>query len=143
MTESGRPATVKLMSERAFPRYAVQAAVTLRDGASSISGRTTNLSRGGIAGQINGTMPIGTSVTVEMALIFDDQNRSETLALPARIVWSTPLDDGHQLGLAFRSLTPQQLGYLDLFLGYLAEQPRAQPAESDHADLFTQRRTKR
>jgi hypothetical protein len=65
---------------------------------------------------------------------------SEILPLPARIVWSTPLDDGHQVGLAFRPLTPEQTKYLDLFLRYLTALPSRNPGESDHADLFSHRR---
>jgi hypothetical protein len=128
------------MADREFPRYAVEAALTLRAGETSVSGRSTNLSRGGICGQVNGTLPVGTQITVELALVFDDKNVSEVLPLPARIVWSTPLDDGNQVGLAFRPLNPEQVKYLDLFLRYLTAQPSRNPGESDHADLFSQRR---
>jgi Tfp pilus assembly protein PilZ len=129
------------MSDRAFPRYALEAAVTLRHQEMAAAGRTRNMSRGGLCAQVSAALPAGAQITVEIALIFDDNNTSEQLELPARVVWSTPLDDAHQVGLGFLSLSSEQARYLDLFLRYLAEASPSRPnAESDHADLFTQRR---
>src|SRR5258705_7014164 len=107
------------MSDRAFPRYAMEAAVTLRHREVAAAGRTTNMSRGGMCAQVTAALPVGAQIAVEVALVFDDKNTSEHLALPARVVWSTPLDDGHQVGIGFLALSSEQARYLDLFLRYL------------------------
>ena len=128
--------------DRAFPRYALEAAITLRHREVAAAGRTRNMSRGGLCAQVSAALPVGAQIAVEVSLVFDDNNTSEQLALPARVVWSTPLDEGHQVGLGFLALSTEQARYLDLFLTYLAESRPAsrEPGESDHADLFSQRR---
>lgn len=129
------------MLDRAFPRYALEAAVTLRHREVAAAGRTRNMSRGGLCAQVSAALPVGAEITVEIALVFDDNNTSEQLQLPARVAWSTALDDGHQVGLGFLPLSADQVRYLDLFLRYLADASPSRPnVESDHADLFTQRR---
>jgi len=130
--------------QRAFPRYATEAAVTLRHGDAAVAGRSRNMSRGGMCAQLEAALPVGTQVTVEVALVFDEKNTSERLALPARVVWSTAIDDVHQVGVAFLPLSADQARYLDLFLGYLADPTAARPnQESDHGDLFTEERDRK
>jgi hypothetical protein len=127
--------------QRAFPRYATEAAVTLRHGDTVAQGRTRNMSRGGLCAQLDRAIAVGAHVTIAVALVFDEKNTSERLALPARVAWSTAIDDVHQVGLAFLALSPDQTRYLDLFLGYLADPSAARPnQESDHGDLFTEQR---
>jgi hypothetical protein len=129
------------MTDRAFPRYAHEAAATLRHGDTNAAGRTKNVSKGGICVHADAAMPVGAAITVELALIFDEGNVSEPLELPARVAWSTPLDDGAQIGLSFRGLSADQTKYLDMFLRFLADQePRRTQGESDHDDLFSRRR---
>jgi hypothetical protein len=120
--------------ERAFPRYACDAVVTVHHARGTAGGNTTNLSRGGLCALVSETIGVGATVDVEIALVFDEETTSEPLRLPARVVWSTPLDDKHQLGVSFLSLTADQTKYLDLFLRYLAT-PRTHPA-SHPDDLF-------
>jgi hypothetical protein len=126
---------------REFPRYALAAAVTLRHGDATTEGRTQNVSRGGVCAHVRAAMPLGAVVTVELALIFDEASTSDTLVLQARVVWSTPIDDGHQIGLSFCGLSAEQARYLDVFLRYLADtEPPRQSAESSYNDLFSARR---
>jgi len=128
------------MVDRQFPRYALEAAVTVRHGDASAGGRTTNLSRGGLCAEVDAAIPSGAQIIVELALIFDEGTTSEWLALPARIAWSTPLDDRFQVGISFRGLSADQAEYLELFLRYLADHAPRPSAESNHDDLFSRRR---
>jgi hypothetical protein len=129
------------MTSRAFPRYAHEAAVTVRAGDASATGRTKNVSRGGICVEVDAAVAVGAEITVELALIFEEGTLSEVLALPVRIAWATPVDDGHQLGMTFRNLKPDQVRYLEMFLRFLADhEPRRPTGESDHDDLFSRRR---
>jgi hypothetical protein len=109
--------------ERQFPRYALEAAVEIRPhGAGPVRrGRTSNLSRGGLCAVVDAAIAAGRTVDVELALIFDEGNVSEAIALPARIVWCTDLGDGHQVGLSFAALSSGQREYLEMFLRFLEE----------------------
>ena len=84
-----------------------------------IEGRTTNLSRGGLCATLAQGLPIGTAVEVDIVLVFEGDVRSEPLRLPAQIVWCTELDEGHQIGVAFRPLDADRADYLGLFIKYL------------------------
>ena len=109
--------------ERQFPRYALEAAVEVRPhGAGSVRrGRTSNLSRGGLCAVVDAAIAVGRTVDVELALIFDEGNVSEAIALPARIAWCTDLGDGHQVGLSFAAMSAGQREYLEMFLRFLEE----------------------
>jgi hypothetical protein len=105
--------------EREHPRYAHEAVVTFHVGPKAIGGRTQNLSRGGLCADLADAIPNGTSLDVDIQLVFDDVGESEALRLPARVVWCTTVDDGYQVGLSFRPLSAEQAQYLSLFLKYL------------------------
>ena len=109
--------------EREFPRYALEAAVEIRPhGAGTMrSGRTSNLSRGGLCAVVDAAIPVGRTVDAQIALVFSEGSVSEPLALPARVVWCTDLGNGHQVGLAFQGLVAGQREYLELFLRFLDE----------------------
>lgn len=102
---------------REHPRFAVEAAVDVRlpDGA-SLSGATRNLSRGGVCLELDAPAPPGTDVAIHITLVFEVDTTSEPLALPARVAWSTPMGERHQIGCQFLALTREQLIYLDMFL---------------------------
>ncbi len=104
---------------REHPRYAHEAAVTFHVGARTVEGRTQNVSRGGLCASLDDELPIGTDCEVSLVLLFENDVHSEPLRVPARIVWSTELDDGHQVGVMFRALTTQLQQYLAIFLKYL------------------------
>lgn len=127
--------------QRAYPRFATEAALTLRHAELASKGRTRNISRGGLCAEVDGAFRVGAQITVDVALVFDDNNTSEHLVLPARVAWSTAIDDGYQVGLAFLPLGAEQARYLDLFLRYLSDgAPGRANQESDHQDLFTEKR---
>ncbi len=63
-----------------------------------------------------------TRVSLKVSLVFSEDSSSEPLTLPGRVVWCTELDSGRfQIGMAFLSLTGEQLGYLDIFMRYLED----------------------
>ncbi len=118
-------------AEREHPRYAHEAAVTLRVGHKALEGHTRNVSRGGLCADLGEPIALGVDVIVDLVLVFDDDAQSEPLRLPARVVWCTLVNDGHQVGLAFKPLTAAQTQYLTVFLRYLddnrvEEAPREQ-----------------
>jgi hypothetical protein len=119
----GFDAQLRLMSaERQFPRYAIDAEVTLRNRGGVIAhGRTTNLSRGGMCADLDAVPVRGQNVEVAIALVFTNDSLSEPLPLPARVVWCTSLGETHQAGLSFMPLTVEQTGFLDMFIRFLEE----------------------
>jgi PilZ domain-containing protein len=108
---------------REHPRYAHETAVTLYAGDGSVHrGRSDNLSRGGLCAVIDALpapLATGADVEVDIQLVFDEATTSEPLRLPARIVWCTPVDDTHQIGLAFKPLDAHRTEYLTMFLRFL------------------------
>ncbi len=107
-------------SERAFPRHAVDAAITLSRGGEIVArGRTRNLSRGGLCAVVGAAVPRGAVVDVGISLVFSADGVSEPLTLPARVVWCTSFSDAEQIGLSFLPLDPTQAAYLDMFIRYL------------------------
>lgn len=107
-------------SERAFPRHAVDAAITLARGGEIVArGRTRNLSRGGLCAVVGAAVPRGAVVDVGISLVFSADGVSEPLTLPARVVWCTSFSDAEQIGVSFLPLDPTQAAYLDMFIRYL------------------------
>jgi hypothetical protein len=105
--------------EREHPRYAHEAAITLNAAGCAIAGRTSNLSRGGLCATLSEPIAVGTDIEVDIQLVFEDDLQSEPLRVPARVVWCTSVDDGHQVGAQFLPLDPERAGYLTMFLRYL------------------------
>jgi hypothetical protein len=124
------------MHDREHPRFAVAAAVTIRQGNSTIEGHTRNVSRGGLCAQLASALPVGAQISVELRLVFDGGDVSDAFAVPARVVWATGLDDVHQIGVAFRALSADQVKYLDVVLRHLREAERRAQPDSDPSDLF-------
>ncbi len=119
--------------ERAFPRHAIDAEVTLtQSGVALARGRTRNLSRGGLCAVVGTPVARGVVVDVAIALVFEADGVSEPLTLPARVVWCTSFSDAEQVGLAFLPLDATRASYLDMFIRYLSEHPGdAGPTSSD------------
>lgn len=115
--------------EREHTRYAHEAAITLHEGGRVHHGRTTNVSRGGLCADLAATIPLGTEVEVDMQLVFEEDEKSDALRLSAHVVWCTTVDEGYQIGLAFRPLTADKTKLINLFLRYLDDgsQPIASP----------------
>jgi hypothetical protein len=115
--------------EREHPRYAHEAAITVHIGGTVLQGRTTNVSRGGLCADLAGMIPMGTEVEVDMQLVFEEDEKSDALRMSAHVVWCTTVDDGYQIGLAFRPLNAEKTKLINLFLRYLDDgsKPITQP----------------
>jgi hypothetical protein len=105
--------------DREHPRYAHEASVTLRVPGHTVTGRTRNLSRGGLCATLSDQVAVGIDIEVDIQLVFDDDCQSEPLRVPARIVWCTAVDDGHQVGVRFLPTDVERAEYLTMFLRYL------------------------
>ena len=108
--------------DREHPRYAHEAMITLRAPELVVSGRTSNLSRGGLSATLSEQIAVGIVVDVDIQLVFSDEAQSEPLSIPARIVWCTSLDEGHQVGASFLPLDAERSEYLTMFLRYLNDE---------------------
>jgi hypothetical protein len=120
--------------KRQYPRYAIEAAIDFVTPAGTTRGRTKNVSRGGLAANVERPLPPGLKVVVRMSLVFDEDTLSEPLVLPARVVWCTPLADVFQLGTTFLPMTGEQRSYLAMFLRYLKEGLQLQAEEAGYGD---------
>ncbi len=113
--------------ERQHPRYATDIDVVCDHPKGTLAGRTKNLSRGGLCMLGSAGLAAGTPVTLRMSLVFDENQRSESLQLDGRIAWCTPLGNAFQLGVQFVSANPEALSFLGLFMQLV------QDADSDDA----------
>jgi hypothetical protein len=124
-------------TDREHPRYAHEAALLIRIGGKEYSGRTTNVSRGGLAADIGSEVANGVDATVSMVLVFDEETHSEPLEMEARIVWCTRVDEGWQVGFVFKPMVAEKVKYLTMFLRYLDDsgprqkQPRVERSVDD------------
>ncbi len=124
-------------TERQYPRFAADVAIKLYVGTQVTDGRTRNVSRGGLCADTGDAVPVGKDVDVDLQLVFEDRSVSESLRLPARIVWCTPFEGAHQVGISFRPLDKQRAEYLALFLKYLAgEKPTRSKQATNIDDCF-------
>jgi hypothetical protein len=110
---------------RQYPRYAHEAVITLLTPGMEISGRTRNVSRGGLCATLAEEVAIGTELQIDIQLVFENEHRSEALRLPARIAWCTSIDDSHQIGAQFLPLDSDTNEYLAIFLRYLDDEDAA------------------
>jgi len=124
--------------QRQHPRYAHEAAITLLTPGQEISGRTRNVSRGGLCATLPEELAIGTEIQIDIQLVFENEHRSEALRLPARIAWCTSIDDSHQIGAQFLPLDAETSEYLTMFLRYLDDEDtsRAKHASVSVDDRF-------
>jgi Tfp pilus assembly protein PilZ len=110
--------------ERKHPRYAHEAAVTLHVRGKIIQGRTQNVSRGGLCADLADAIPTGTEVEADLQLVFENEEVSEALRIPARVCWCTPVDEGHQIGLSFKPMNAELTKYVGMFLRFLDSEDR-------------------
>jgi PilZ domain len=128
---------VSTAPSREHARYAHEAAVTFHAGGADTEGRTQNVSRGGLCASVDDALVLGTELDISIVLMFQDDMKSEPLRVPARVVWSTMIDDKHQVGIMFRALTAEQTQYLNIFLKYLDNQRAEQrPRDLSLDDRF-------
>jgi Tfp pilus assembly protein PilZ len=120
--------------ERQHPRFAADVAIKVHVAKQVTDGRTRNVSRGGLCADTTQPLAVGQDVDVDMTLVFEDKSVSESLRLPARVVWCTPLEGGFQIGLSFRPLDKQRAEYLTLFLKYLGDDEPAKSTKAANID---------
>jgi len=121
-------------TDREHPRYAHEALVTIRVGGKVHTGRTTNVSRGGVAANVPTALPIGTEIEVDLQLVFEDDAQSEALRVPGRIVWCTALEDVFQVGVAFKPMAAEKAKFLTMFLRYLDDSgPRSKAPKAERS----------
>ncbi len=106
-------------TEREYTRFAHQAELTFHVGNDRLAGHTENVSRGGLCAHTSAPIAIGAEIELDLVLVFEDDVQSEPLRVPARVVWCTTLDDGNQIGVAFKSLDGERAEYLNMFMRYL------------------------
>lgn len=118
-------------SDRQHPRYAHEVAVTIHFSKQAANGtpttaktegRTSNVSRGGLAANIADEIKVGSDIDVDIVLVFDDEMQSEALRLPSRVAWCTAFGDVYQVGVSFKPLDADRSNYLALFLKYMGEE---------------------
>ena len=105
--------------EREHPRYAHEAVIGVTIDGVLHEGRTQNVSRGGLCAEFPAEIPNQSEVTISMTLVFDEETQSEALELGARIVWCTRVDEGWQVGIAFKPMPAERAKYLTMFLRFL------------------------
>lgn len=108
--------------ERQHRRYAHEAAIRISAGAVKTTGRTRNVSHGGLCATVDQAFTVGADVTVDMTLVFDQKTQSDALTLSARVAWCTTVDNKFQVGLSFKALTADRIEMLQLFLKCLGEE---------------------
>jgi c-di-GMP-binding flagellar brake protein YcgR len=117
------------LQEREHPRYAHEAAVAFRAADQTFSGRTANLSRGGLCATLTESLTVGVHVEVDIQLVFADQRQSEPLRLRGLVVWCTAVNDGNQVGVRFQGIDGEKAEDLTMFLRYLDEGGSAKSAK--------------
>ena len=120
--------------QRQHRRYAHEAAITLRTPGHTITGRTRDVSRGGLCALLCEHIAVGTDIELDIQLVFDDDRQSEALRLAGRIAWCTVVDDHHQVGVQFRRLSGETAEYLTMFLRYLDDDVRGKPPPAASID---------
>ena len=108
--------------ERQHRRFAHEAAIRITSGTVNTTGRTRNVSNGGLCATVDQAFAVGADVTVDMNLIFDQKTQSDALTLSARVAWCTTVDNSFQVGLSFKALTADRVEMLQVFLKYLGEE---------------------
>jgi hypothetical protein len=107
---------------RQHPRYAIELDAEITTADARVVGRTGNISRGGFCLLADAPLASHAACEVKLALVFEENQFSEQLKLPASVAWCTPLGGRYQIGVQFSPLTPQSRAYLDLFMKFLEEE---------------------
>lgn len=114
--------------DREHLRYAHEAELVLHARDEAVVGRTRNVSRGGLCATLTAPFAIGAELELDLHLVFAEDQQSEALRLPARVVWCTSVDDGYQVGLVFLPLAAEVAADLTMFLRYLDDSHAEAPA---------------
>ena len=100
-----------------------------------MTGRTHNVSRGGVCANLPSPLAAGAEVEVDLQLVFDEDAQSDPQRLPARVAWSTPFDDQFQIGLSFRPIDTEKTELFTIFLRLLDDQVREKPVRVRDQDV--------
>ena len=109
--------------------------MTIRARGVTLTGRTHNVSRGGLCADLPEPLAAGTEVTVDLQLVFEEDVQSEPLEMPARVAWSTPFDDQFQIGLSFRPIDAAKAELFAIFLRLLDDSEREKPVRIRDQDV--------
>jgi hypothetical protein len=85
----------------------------------AVIGSTRNVSRGGLCATLPEPIAVGSSIEIDLQLLFGGAQRSEPLRLPVRIAWCTEIDDQYQIGVQFLPLHEETAADLLMFLRFL------------------------
>ena len=126
--------------QREHPRYAVALNCEIDAGGRTVTAKSRDLSRGGIALSAGEPLDLSTEVELSIALVFGDASSSEPLRVKAVIMWCTRLGEQWQLGAKFVQVTRETRGYLDVFLRFLEGPPDDGPDEEPEPSPRSSRR---
>lgn len=122
---------------RRHRRFSVQIVATITTAGETISVVTKDVSRGGICVFSPSGIAPGTTVDLSLSLVLGDNAFSESLTLKGKVVWSTPLVDGFQVGATFIEMDREKSGFLDMFLRFVEQEIRV-PRASEPVPVITQ-----
>lgn len=125
----------RMSEQRAHPRYAIEldAELVFGQGATSIKGRTHDISLGGfsmLSKVDTPTVANGSTCVVRLALVFSETEFSEHISLEGIAMWCTRLRGGVQIGVKFSALDAQARQYLELFIHFLESGEEDDPADA-------------
>ncbi len=126
-----------MSEQRAHPRYAIELDCEIDVDERKVRGRTHDISRGGfsmLTPPDTTTVAGGLPCTVRLSLVFSETEFSEQLTLKGVVMWCTHLKQGMQLGVRFDALDKSSRDYLDLFMRFLGEEDREEPAKASSHD---------
>jgi len=110
------------MRPRKHPRFAVELRTAITVDGQTAAAATRDVSHGGIC--VVAQLPATRGATVQMvvSLALGAGTFSEDLALPARVVWCTPQNDGFQIGAVFEDMAPATVTQLKMFMRFLQQE---------------------
>ena len=108
---------------RRHPRFAVQidAVVTTARG-ETLPATTKDMSHGGICLLCPVEVRPGESLELSLSLTLGASAFSESIKVPARIVWCTPQGANFQVGAMFGNIDDSIHGFLEMFLRFLQQE---------------------
>jgi Tfp pilus assembly protein PilZ len=110
------------VDNRKHPRFSVQIEAKVALGDKTHSATTKDMSHGGICLLLQQNIASGTKIQLSLSLVLGTNAFSESLELPGRVIWCTPMGSTYQLGVVFIEMTPEKSGYLDMFLRFLQQE---------------------
>ena len=107
---------------RAHPRYAITVDISVTVEETTFTAQSENLSMGGLCLETSQGIELGQQVALHLALVFPENNNSEPIKISGRVVWSTAINQHHQIGIQFTDISPETTSDLALFLRFLASE---------------------